>query len=164
MTRLYQSTTKRKRGRPKKVEDVEPEIDVREEVRETAKKVGRPRKVLSTPDKTIESDEYPDESPKATPKIRKHRDLPDKTVWGRVVGSASHDIIPCQRLPTNRVIMQRYRSMQVGGPRGTTMNDYANRLYDEILPIWKRAHIPTVEKKTFISRLVKLLSSWREKC
>ena len=38
-------------------------------------------------------------------------------------------------------------------------------MYNEILPIWERAGIPTIDKQTCLVRLVRLLSSWNnEKC
>ena len=42
----------------------------------------------------------------------------------------------------------------------TTVNEFALKLYEEILPIWQKANIPTVNKKNCVKRLTILLSSW----
>ena len=99
-------------------------------------KRGRPRKVEKDPEatKSKQSKSHP-----STSKSRsKTRDVPKKDVWVRIVGNISRDLIPAQRLPTNRVVMQRYSSMRkenIDSPY--SLNEYANRLYKEILPIWE---------------------------
>ena len=61
------------------------------------------------------------------------------------MGNVVREIIPTQRLPTNRVIMQR--TMRMSKRNRTTVNEFSLKLY---------ANIPTVNKK----RLTTLLSSW----
>ena len=164
---------RKKRGRPKKL--VCP-LSVEEEPVESSgtKKMGRPRKVVTLePTETemmsnevIEHDPLPEEvKSSSSAKIvkKRNRDQPDKSLWGRIVGNVPRDIMPSQRLPTNRVVMQRYHTMRAMSNNRTTLNDDANMLYEEILPIWKRANICTVERKTCIERLVLLLKSWKGK-
>ena len=53
---------------------------------------------------------------------------------GRIVGNVVREIIATQRLPTNRVIMQR--TMRMSKRNRTTVNEFSLKLYEEILPIW----------------------------
>ena len=93
-------------------------------------------------------------------KRKRHRDEPDKAAWGRIVGNVPRYIMPGQRLPTNRVVMQRYHTMRAMCNNRTTIPEYAHQLYNEIFPIWGKASIPTVDQKICITRLSGLLSSW----
>lgn len=157
--------TKRKVGRPKKLITESP----REQTTEVPRKRGRPRKVITTPpsDETppcvseVElSQDIPASTPQMKPKKRRHQNEPDKAKWGRIVGNVPRDIIPGQRLPTKRVVMQRYHTINPFCSSSTTIPAYAKQLYDEILPIWKKAGIPTKCRKTCVQRLNDLLSSW----
>ena len=57
--------------------------------------------------------------------------------WDQAVGSAI-DIIPSSKLPTNRIILKRYRAMRVENPNGD-MATMAVKIADEVLPIWALA-------------------------
>ena len=165
-------STKRKRGRPKKTDtDV---VDVVQKCPGTenerrARKVGRPRKVLVKSPLPLEdpppshADPNPISSVAVTSKSRSLRSK--KLNWARVVGDTVREIIPSQRLPTNRIVLQRYHTLKNEYPLRTDVNILAERLYGEVLTIWERAGIPTVEKKTCLLRLVRLLCSWKtENC
>ena len=74
------------------------------------------------------------------------------------MGNVVREIIPTQRLPTNRVIIQR--TMRMSKRNRTTVNEFSLKLYEAILQIWQKANIPTVNKKNCVKRLTTLLSSW----
>ena len=159
--------TKKKVGRPKKLIAESP----REKTTEVPRKRGRPRKVITNPP----SDETPpcvsevdlsQDIPASTPQMKtkkRRQNEPDKVKWGRIIGNVPRDIIPGQRLPTKRVVMQRYHTINPFCSSSTTIPAYAKQLYDEILPIWKKAGIPTKCRKTCVKRLNDLLSSWVKK-
>ena len=167
---------KKKVGRPKKVVTEVPNESLPGEVvsltTEVPKKRGRPRKVTAdppsddTPPCVSELEpSIPADTPKVKTKKRRHQNEPDKAAWGRIVGNVSREIIPGQRLPQNRVVMQRYHTMRAMYSTSTTIASYANKLCDEILLVWKRAGIPTKERKTCVTRLNDLLSScYRKRC
>jgi len=123
---------------------------------EEKKKVGRPKK---TGEKRKEK-----KSTASGSKVKKQKQ-PDKVVWGRLVGNVVRDVLPSQRLPTNRVVMQRYHTMKHNVTNRTTLAEYTNMLYREVLPIWEKSNIPILGKKVCTTRIIRLLESWdKQRC
>ena len=91
---------------------------------------------------------------------KRHWNVPDKSVWGRIVGNVAREIILTQRLPTNHAIMQCYNTMRMSKSNRTTVNEFALKPYEEILPIWQKANNPTMNKNNCVKRLTTLLSFW----
>ena len=163
-------STKRKRGRPKKAE-VEV-VDVVQKVadvenKEPTRKVGRPKKMdvpIPSIDDSATSQTKTD--PNLNPSVAvgsKSRSLRSKQlVWARIVGDTVREVIPSQRLPKNRIIMQRYNTIKDNYPLRTDVQVIAEELYSEILAIWEKAGIPTLDKETCMVRLVRLLRSWKD--
>ena len=163
-------STKRKRGRPKKAE-VEV-VDVVQKVadvenKEPARKVGRPKKMdvpIPSIDDSATSQTKTD--PNLNPSLAvgsKSRSLRSKQlVWARIVGDTVREVIPSQRLPKNRIIMQRYNTIKDNYPLRTDVQVIAEELYSEILAIWEKTGIPTLDKETCMVRLVRLLRSWKD--
>ena len=137
------------------------------------RKVGRPKKMIEIADfdKGISSfdaeiEEIDAEMIVSKPpnKKQRNRDLPNKTQWINIIGN-SIDVIPNQRLPTNRVIMQRYNLLRTQSNNRTSIYSFSESLYNEIIPIWIKANIPTVDKKTCVKRISALLESWgKQEC
>ena len=115
-TQPTETSTLKKRGRPRKVisETGDSSVEKTQPTEtSTSKKRGRTRsKLVVEPENEAADmmDELPESPPISqeetiassakTPKKR-HRKLPDKTTWGRIVGNVSRDVMPGQRLPTN---------------------------------------------------------------
>ena len=153
------TVVKKKRGRPKKLSSDTHASDVEEVVEPTKiRKRGRPKKTQATENehevKTAkESTEGhplpPREMTSSSAKVikKRKRNQPNKTAWGRIVGNVPRNVMPGQRLPQNRVVMQRYHTMRAIKNNRTTLVDYANELYEEILPIWKKPIYQLLKRK-----------------
>ena len=88
---------------------------------------------------------------------------PSREKWLAIVGP-SLDILPRKCLPTNRVVMQRYKALSIQFPR-KNYSFYAETLYGEVKDIWTRTNIPLAEKRTCTKRIERLLESWqRNRC
>lgn len=90
---------------------------------------------------------------------QKSRDLPVRSKWREIIGP-SREIIPKIRLPTNRVVMQRYDYIRSNTTNNVSTPEYATGLFHEIKPIWKQTTLPILDEKTCVRRLEVLLSSW----
>ncbi len=162
---------KRTVGRPKKVREVRLELEEGEPSNEAVKrKVGRPKKVRSNDEvTTTKRTEHPEKNDTNNEleisRIRKQkkRDIPKKAQWLRIVGSFRGSFIPTQRLPTNRVVLQRFDMLRDSMTNKTSTHEFAELLYLEIIPIWQKANIPVVVKKHCVWRIEELIKSWRNK-
>ena len=74
-------------------------------------------------------------------KCRSSKHCPAQVLWNQIVGSKERVCIPSNRLPTNRVIMQRFHTMKMGCPKNTPCS-FANELYQEIIVLWEKANVP----------------------
>ena len=81
--------------------------------------------------------------------------------WDDAFGKSS-EVIPSRILPTNRIILQRYRSHRIVLPN-STINMIAGMIADEAVMIWKKARVPTVSRDDYIKRVVKTIDMWNNK-
>ena len=123
------------------------------------KKVHLPSLLLNDPPTETEADPILNPSVVVGTKSRSMRNK--QSAWARIVGDTVREVIPSHRLPTNRIVMQRYNTLKDKYPLRTDVKIIAEELYSEILAIWEKAGIPTVDKKTCLVRLVRLLCSWK---
>ena len=133
---------KRKRGRPRKEKD------------ESAELARKQSEVTENYDEEAEVVRLP-------VKKRGRGNKPAKSQWKRIVGTLPGDIIPTQRLPQNRVVLQRYSMLRDVMLPGTSIRELSDALYDEILPIWIKANIPRVERDVSVRRIERLIESWK---
>ena len=173
----------KKRGRPRKeVEVIENPENTEEDQNSSSKRRGRPRKKVKVTENSEETEINQDldrsrkelrskavsESTGGTAdkvgskeKVKQlKRDLPSKSQWKRIIGTLPGYIIPTQRLPFNRVVLQRFAILRESMSNSTSTHTFSELLYDEILPIWKKANIPVVEKRLCLYRLEELIKSW----
>lgn len=121
------------------------------------------KKSSSKPDDNLEMESDLDEpSTSSQPsKCRSSKRLsPAQNLWNELVGTKLRDCIPSHRLPTNRVVMQRYRSMRTGFPQKTPVRSFAGDLCREVAQVWDKANIPIKTEKAAIQTITRLLSSW----
>ena len=81
-------------------------------------------------------------------------------LWHQIVGSKDRECIPSNRLPTNRVIMQRYRTMRMKLQQNTQVRTFAVDLQKEIAEVWEKANIPMKTEKATKEAITRLLNSW----
>lgn len=115
-------------------------------------KVGRTRKIESSDiADIINKISDPELHLKENQLEQRFRNFPTKSKWCDMTGfpQIGTDIIPTQRLPTNRVIMQRYATLPATYNSKMSMIQVADILYKEILPIWQRTNILAVGKRNF---------------
>ena len=72
------------------------------------------------------------------------------------------DILPANRLPVQKIILQRWRSLRsddilTDSRKNRSNNDIAKQLTQEILEIWKAARIPTKRKDKVQKQLLQLI-------
>lgn len=85
---------------------------------------------------------------------------PAQVLWNELIGPQTRTCIPANKLPTNRVIMQRYSTMKSAHTRSTPVVFFASQLYDEVVDVWEKANIPVKNKKAATQSLTRLLQSW----
>ena len=84
---------------------------------------------------------------------------PAQLLWNELVGQ-DRECIPSNRLPTNRVIMQRYKSLKGTLPQSTPVRTFAKQLYEEVAKVWAKANIPIKSQKAVVESVTRLLLSW----
>ena len=95
-------------------------------------------------------------------KNKRKKDAPSKNKWYEIIGP-SLDNFSGNCLPTNRVVMQRYKALTIENNDGRPkLSDYAETLYAEIKVIWEKTNITLMNRKTCLLRLTRLLKSWQE--
>ncbi len=92
-------------------------------------------------------------------KIYKHFS-PAQMLWNELIGPQNRDCIPSNRLPSNRIVMQRFSSMKALHPKNTPLCFYATTIYEEVAVVWQKANIPMKSEKAAIEQILRLLQSW----
>ena len=66
-------------------------------------------------------------------------------IWDIVIGQYDRKCLPANKLPTNRVIMQRYQTLRLesGVPNKAEIRPFANTIADELMEIWGKANVST---------------------
>ena len=93
------------------------------------------------------------------PKQKQKTKRPVKTKWFEIIGP-SREFIPTNRLPTNRVVMQRYDNLRCTESTSTNLHEYATQLFFEIKSIWEKTTLPILDQRTCVRRIEVLLKSW----
>ena len=152
-TEENQSSSSKRRGRPRNEERIE-ENSIDNEENQNLSQTRSGVRLREIPESTVESTRSKEK------KKQMKWDLPSKPQWKRIVGTLPGYIIPSQRLPTNRVILQRFDILRSSMSTQTSTHTFSALLYDEILPIWRKANIPVVERRLCLYRLEELIKSW----
>ena len=85
-----------------------------------------------------------------------------QNLWNDIIGIENRNCIPANKLPTNRIIMQRYHTMRNGTwtPKNAPVRPFAVTIFEEVKNIWDKANVPMKAKKACVEHLVRLLTSW----
>ena len=161
------TTLPRKRGRPPKAPTRRDQSDISSSA--PKRNVGRPKKDMNAKEASLDTFAEVEEETESVKEIvekkkiikQRKRKMPIKLKWIEIVGK-SRQMIPCSRLPFNRVVMQRYDYLRTGQSNATTINQYAQMLYEEIKKVWDRTSLPLLEPRACISRIERLLESWQK--
>ena len=88
------------------------------------------------------------------------RFTPAQLLWNDIVGSKERLCIPAIRLPTNRIILQRYHTVKLALSKSTSVRSLDSKIYLEVASVWTKANVPMKTEKACIEVLVRLLGSW----
>ena len=76
------------------------------------------------------------------------------------VGSTLEEI-PKSRLPTSRQVLQRYfHQLKMGMPGFATKHSAATETVREVIEIWDKARIPTMEERNIVRKLERMVGKW----
>ncbi len=70
-------------------------------------------------------------------------------IWDKFVGT-SKDNFPWTHLPTNKVVLQRYRGLRNGSATSgmrDSKSEFVEAIWVELETLWALAHIPTIVSK-----------------
>ena len=83
-------------------------------------------------------------------------------IWDIVIGQYDRKCLPANKLPTNRVIMQRYQTLRLESavPNKAEIRPFANTIANELMEIWGKANVSTKPRKACVEHIVRLISSW----
>ncbi len=84
---------------------------------------------------------------------------PAQMLWNELIGPQNRDCIPSNRLPSNRIVMQRFSSMKALHPKNTPLRFYATTIYEEVAVVWQKANISMKSEKAAIEHILRLLQT-----
>ena len=76
----------------------------------------------------------------------------------KIIGSPLH-MIPVHRLPTRRVILQRWLGMRLDDIN-KRKSDIGVEISKEVANIWTRGKLPIIPQRSIVRMCVKLIDSW----
>ena len=83
--------------------------------------------------------------------------------WKLVVGSPILENFPATKLPTKKLVIQRYNTLRMSQPSVTSSYWYAETIFCELKPIWEKSNIPIVDDKVCKIRIQTIIQSWNKK-
>ena len=89
---------------------------------------------------------------------------PSQSLWNEIVGPEERRCLPAIRLPTNQIVLQRYKTIKNVLPMSSSVRDVARKICAEILDVWSKANIPTKSEKSCIQIILRLVKSWTTFC
>ncbi len=81
--------------------------------------------------------------------------------WTATFGGALLDKLPEDHLPTQSEVMRRYKCMKLQMGRTTSLNFFANELYNEIIVSWSKTTIPLISRSNCVRNILDLLKGWQ---
>ena len=78
--------------------------------------------------------------------------------WDEAIGK-SLEVIPATKLPSIRVVLQRYRSLRIDQP-DTAVRLLAEIIADKVILIWNKARVPTAVRINCVTRVKDKIDAW----
>lgn len=80
--------------------------------------------------------------------------------WDRAVGE-SINVIPANKLPTLKTVLQRYRGLRIE-EHSVSVYNLAARITDEVLVVWGRARVPTKKRDNCVAMVKACIEEWNK--
>ena len=102
----------------------------------------------------------PASGPTSSKKSKRHSSYQE--LWNNAIGKHNPQCIPTNRLPTNRVIMQRYHTLKTesGIAKTSQVRPFACIIIDKLMNIWAKAKVLTKDRKACVEQILRLINSW----